>query len=531
MSRLNTRTASAPIKTSPVIATTNETSPTYEGGLGYERTPRAELLLAAVTSLNEDTFYESRDARVSRFQKLANDDSVKGNPEWAIELISWLRKYIGLRSIPMIVAMTIVKARLESGLFGFNRAIVTASIGRLDETGDFLAGWMSLYGRSVPSCVRRGIADALRTLLNERSYLKWRGRMASGDFALRDVINFVHPTPVDWKQEQLISFILDESYGKYRPNATRNLPVIHARREFMSLHSSKKLDVLTGPDALRTIKEAALTHEVIATGLHGVIPGEVWEVLVPSMGYTALRMNLRRIAASPRVTPKLVEMIKERIGNYEGARASRTLPVAFYAAYKTAPLEFATALQEAANASLENVPALKGRTLLLLDRSFSMSDSLSKRSALSRQDAANVFAAALAIRGENVRVVAFDTSAFTVQVKATDLLRAVEEMPRPDGGTYTPDAVYYAYQNGETYDRIIILTDEMYSNGAYNNRLDRILDKYAPNIPVFTWNLAGYKTAHVQATAKRWTFGGLTDAGFNLITLLEEGFSQKWPWD
>jgi len=88
----------------------------------------------------------------------------------------------------------------------------------------------------------------------------------------------------------------------------------------------------------------------------------------------------------------------------EEAAKSRTMPVSFYAAYKNAPLKFAAALQDAANASLENVPALKGNTLVLLDRSGSMFSLLSEKSSLSCQDAANVFASALAIRGEDVRV-------------------------------------------------------------------------------------------------------------------------------
>lgn len=46
---------------------------------------------------------------------------------------------------------------------------------------------------------------------------------------------------------------------------------------------------------------------------------------------------------------------------------------------------------------LAAVPALKGSTLVLLDRSGSMSGILSAKSSLTCQDTANVFAAALAL--------------------------------------------------------------------------------------------------------------------------------------
>ena len=70
------------------------------------------------------------------------------------------------------------------------------------------------------------------------------------------------------------------------------------------------------------------------------------------MGYTALRMSLRRIAETEDVSDSLLDAVSKRIGDREEARASRTLPVAFYSAYKNTPLEFAPALQRAANASL-----------------------------------------------------------------------------------------------------------------------------------------------------------------------------------
>lgn len=520
MARMNTR-GSKPrnMATTPVNTTTGRAF-TAEGGTGWQRTPKGELFLAAVTSLNEDTFYETADERVNRIQTLTAAPEIINSPEWALGMVRWLRQEVGLRSIPGVVAMAVVKARLDAGLTGTNRQIIEAAIGRLDEASDMIAGWMSLYGRNIPSCVRRGVADALRARLSERSYLKWVGRMNSGSVSLRDVINLTHPKPKDKTQEALIKFALDESYGKKGDN--KQLPVIRARRQFLAMDRDAQVSALTGPDAQDIIRKAALTHEVIA-GAIGTIPADVWETLVPNMGYMALRLNLRRIEASG----ALIATINERLSDVEEAAKSRTMPVSFYAAYKNAPLAFAAALQDAANASLENVPALKGRTLVLLDRSGSMSGILSAKSSLSCQDAANVFASALAIRGENVRVVAFDTHMEDVQVNSSDLLRVVDQMPTPRGGTYTHNAIAYAHDGGRQYDRIVILTDEQYAGGS----VDSALDIYAPGVPTFTWNLAGYRTAQMEAREGRWTFGGLSDKGFQMIPLLERGIGQFWPWE
>lgn len=523
MARMNTR-GSKPrnMATTPVNTTTGRAF-TAEGGTGWQRTPKGELFLAAVTSLNEDTFYETADERVNRIQTLATDPEIINSPEWALGMVRWLRQEVGLRSIPGVVAMAVVKARLDAGLTGTNRQIIEAAIGRLDEASDMIAGWMSLYGRNIPSCVRRGVADALRARLSERSYLKWVGRMNSGSVSLRDVINLTHPKPKDKTQEALIKLALDESYGQKGDD--KQLPTIRARRQFLAMDRDAQISALTGPDAKDTIRKAALTHELIA-GAIGTIPADVWKTLVPNMGYMALRMNLRRIEASG-VSRSLIATINERLSDVEEAAKSRTMPVAFYAAYKNAPLAFAAALQDAANASLENVPELKGRTLVLLDRSYSMSAPLSAKSSLSCQDTANVFASALALRGENVRVVAFDNHMEDVNVNSADLLRVVDQMPTPRGGTYTPEAIRWAHECGRQYDRIVILTDEQYTGDS----VDKALDTYAPGVPVFTWNLAGYRTAQMEAREGRWTFGGLSDKGFQMIPLLERGIGQSWPWE
>ena len=225
MVRMNTRGTKPRNTAATPIATTGQAF-TAEGGMGWQRTPKGELFLAAVTSLNEDTFYETANNRTKRIQTLTASPEIVNSPEWTLGMVRWLRQEVGLRSIPAVVAISAVKERLDAGLTGTNRQIVEAAIGRLDEASDVLAGWMSLYGRNIPSCVRRGVADALRARLSERSYLKWAGRMNNGSVTLRDVINLTHPKPKTKTQEALIKYALDEGYGK--KGSDKKLPTIRA---------------------------------------------------------------------------------------------------------------------------------------------------------------------------------------------------------------------------------------------------------------------------------------------------------------
>lgn len=140
---------------------------TYEGGVGFQRTPKEELFLAAVTSFNENAFYETASERIQRIQKLVSHPDIIDDPEWVLNLVRWLRQIAGLRSIPAVVAVSAVKARLNKGFNNTNRQIIEAAVGRLDECSSVLEIWMSLYGRRIPSCVKRGVADALNKHLSE----------------------------------------------------------------------------------------------------------------------------------------------------------------------------------------------------------------------------------------------------------------------------------------------------------------------------------------------------------------------------
>ena len=523
MARLNTKT-SKPRKGATKLATTGARTVNHQGGVGVLREERTELFLAAVTSLNEDTFYESAKDRRGRIATLI--EAVSEDTEWILGLVTWLRKEAGLRTIPSIIAAHAVHHRLESGHHGSNRAIISAALGRADENSELLAYWLETFGRTVPSAVKRGVADSFLKGLNQSSYLKWRGKASRGAVSMVDVINLTHPKPTTPEQVRLLKFIVDEAYGNELDYS--GLDILRERDEFLSWDKATQIKVLSSGQANAVIRSASLTHEVIA-GAIGVIPAEVWENLIPHMGYKALRMNLRRIHESG-VSDSTIDRINDRLKDAETIRRSNPMPLEFLAAYRNAPLDFAPAIQRAANFTLENVPALKGRTLILVDTSASMSyDNLSARSTLTRLEGARVFGAALAIKAVNPTLVTFGTESGEVNVKGKDLLRVAESIPNLASGTATQRAIDKHFDG---HDRVIVITDEQPGYAGYwGTRSGDVFENIPTNVPTFTWNLAGYRTGHSEIKVNRYTFGGLTDKGFQMIPLLEAGLNQGWPWE
>ncbi|MGI8536257.1 MAG: TROVE domain-containing protein [Mycobacteriales bacterium] len=175
------------------------------------------------------------------------------------------------------------------------------------------------------------------------------------------------------------------------------------------------------------------------------------------MGYTALLGNLRNRHETG-VDDAVAAQVAARLADPGEVARSRQLPLRFLSAYRAVPsLRWAPTLESALQASLRNVPALPGRTLVLVDRSASMFGPLSARSAATRADAAALFGAALAMRAEHGDLVQFGTDSRAVRPRQGESLLRVLERFGSLGGTNTAAAVRAHYRR---HDRVLIVTDE-----------------------------------------------------------------------
>jgi hypothetical protein len=163
----------------------------------------------------------------------------------------------------------------------------------------------------------------------------------------------------------------------------------------------------------------------------------------------------------------------------------------------------------------------------------------SEHSEMKRWDAAALFGIALAKTAEKVDLYSFSSGGYgrgyrnrvTQEFKPTlgaDLLSEMRDWVsrghNVGGGTPTAQAVAETYRG---HDRVIILTDEQADVNGYGNVFHGVpADRHC-----FTFNLAGYRQAHAPTSKFRHAFGGLTDACFPLISMIEEGSAGRWPWE
>jgi len=515
--------------TSPVKGEATAYGVTHEGGPGYARDARSELFLLAVTNMvGEHTFYESASKRDTRYAELVHE-TTRQDPEWTARFLHWLREEANMRTASLVGAAEFVKARRDAGLDGMGRQVVDSVLQRADEPGELLAYWTSVHGRAVPKPVKRGIADAVTRLYDERAQAKWDS--AARAFRFADVVELTHPVKKDERQGELFRHVLDLRHDRGE-DVPASLTTLRARAELLAWDVPKRRALFSRPDAADVLRAAGMTWESVAGWLQGPLDARVWEALIPGMGYMALLRNLRNFDGAG-VSDTAARRVADRLADPAQVAKSRQLPMRFLSAHRTAPsLRWAWALEQAITHSLANVPALAGRTLILVDTSTSMQWAFSQDGGLKRWDAAAMFGIALGLRCANADVVSFsDTWVGTARTKVFDprpgesLLRAVQRWQDGGfflgGGTATARAVKRHFRG---HDRVVIVTDEQAGG-------DDVNEAVPAQVPLYTWNLAGYRLGHAPSGRPyRHVFGGLTDQAFGMIPLLEAGTNAAWPF-
>lgn len=525
MSKFNVTATRAATGTAPVTTERTPSGLTHEGAPGYARDAKSELFLLAVSNMvGEHTFYEKAGERDERYERLVAQVATE-DPDWTGRFLAWLRDEGNMRSASLVGALEAARAMLTAKVPGA-RAIVASVLQRADEPGEALAYWTSRHGRAIPKPVKRGIADAALKLYTEYPLLKYDTSSHGVRFA--DVLELTHPGDRagssqgnrwkgDW-QKDLFKHSIDRRHGRDAPTP-ETLRMIRANEELRKLADGEPWALL---DADR-LRDAGMTWEdVLSLVGSKVDKAKLWTALVPSMGYMALMRNLRNFDEAG-VPDGVAHEVMTRLTDPEQVARSRQFPFRFLSAYQAVPsLRWGHSLEVALNLSLANVPELPGRTLVLVDRSGSMFGPVSNRSGLIRADQAAVFGAALALRNlGRADLVQFGTTSALVPVKAGDsLLRVVRERFGNLGGTYIAAAVQRWYAR---HDRVLIVTDEQAHDGDPGGNVP-------PTVPVYTWNLAGYRYGHGPGVVNRHTFAGMTDAAFKLIPLIEAGQNQTWPF-
>lgn len=248
---------------------------THEHGKGFARTPEKELFLRATTMFyGKDTFYENADVADARAIELGRGLAVT-DWGWFAPFLVWLRSDGNVRTMPMVLAVEGVRARLNAKMdavvndvtghlnngtpFLTNRELTGKVLQRPDEPGKLLDYHFTHYGKNVPSSVKRGVADAFTRMVNQRQALRYD--KPGVKVRMGDVIEVTHPDPKDHVQSVLFKHLITVRRDREGYEPPVELDEIHARWELNKMSPDER-HVFAGkvqnldPDALRLWRAA-----------------------------------------------------------------------------------------------------------------------------------------------------------------------------------------------------------------------------------------------------------------------------------
>ncbi len=250
-----------------------------------------------------------------------------------------------------------------------------------------------------------------------------------------------------------------------------------------------------------------------------------WEAVIPSMGAMALVRNLRNFDQAG-VSDEVAARVAARISDPQEVRRSRQFPSATWPPTSTPPrCAGRTRWSRRSATRWPTCPRCRARTLVLVDRSGSMFWSqVSERSQLSRADAAAVFGTALALRAADADLVQFGSTSERVRYRKGESVLKVLRRFGDLGGTDTTEAVRRHYRGArpgaDRHRRAV--------RPAPARRPHRPGPGPGPGLHLEPGGLPG--GPRPVGRGNRHTFGGLSDAAFRMVPLLESGRDGRWPW-
>jgi 60 kDa SS-A/Ro ribonucleoprotein len=402
---------------------------THEGGKAQKITPYQELRRSVLTALLwEDTFYEKGSSIAQRVKELV--PQISG---FKVAELAWeARNKMYLRHVPLFLIRELART-VENG------TLVADTLAECIQRPDELTEYLAMYWREaktdkdkepLSAGSKKGLARAFKKF-DEYSLAKYD---RDGAYKLRDVIRLVHPKPYNAEQSELFKKVIDRT--------------------------------LTTPD----------TWEVALSG--GANKKDAFERLLAEkkLGGLAFLRNLRNMTeANVRK-----DLIRERFkGEFR-----KVLPFRFLAAARYAP-GFADELSTAMLGAAQTLPKLKGHTAVVVDVSGSMQSPISSKSDLRRIDAANGVAILAREVAESCRVFTFSDNTVEVSnVRGIPLADAIWNSQR-NSGTYLSKALREIYRENDTFNRIIVVTDEQSA--------DHSMEPVPEGVKGYIINVAPYK--------------------------------------
>jgi len=486
-------------------ATTN-----YEGTQAFALDKRTELYSAVVTTSLSDKFYENSNERLKRIQSLiAQNDAA-----FVAQLAIYARTKMYMRSIPLVLAVELAKAKVGNGLVS---KAVNGVVQRADEITELLAYYQLANDRKetkklnkLSKQIQRGLAETFNRF-DEYQFAKYN---RDGEIKLKDALFLVHPKATNDEQQTLFNKI-----------AKDELEVPYTWESELSLLGQKGF-------ANEHEKQAAFRAK--------------WEELITSgkLGYMAVLRNLRNMIEANVSTDAMKEVCM-LLSNRNAVMKSKQLPFRFLAAYREVKVlqsglvpMVLDALENAVEQSAMNIRGFDENTSVLIacDVSGSMQKAISAKSKVLNYDIGLMLGMLLQSRCENVQTGMFGDKWKVINMSRKNILANVQEFYNREGEVGYSTNGYLVLKDlisrGKVVDKIMIFTDcQLWNNNVIDDVMQNSITslwkqyrKIAPQARLYLFDLVGYGQTPIDVRNDGvYLVAGWSDKIFDVLSALEEG--------
>lgn len=469
------------------------------GGTAYRESAKLELASILLTSFVQDQHYRSADDTLTRLKDLI---TALPDKQFAAKAAIYARTKYGMRSISHVVAAEIAKQVKGEQ---WTRPFFDAVVHRADDITEILAYYTSAYGKPIPNSLKDGLA---RAIARHDAYALGKYRGEGHAFKMVDAVNLLHPKPSDKSAEGLHGLV----EGTLRSVDTWETKLTQAGQQAEG--DDDKLE-----------RKAEAWKELIATR---------------KLGYFALLRNLRNILEqAPDVLDEALAMLTDEAL----IKKSLVLPFRFYSAYvelrqTNGSGKLLGALSKALDLSLQNLPTLPGKTLVVIDHSGSMESQNGKGKYTHFQIGALLGTALAKTQGADVLYFGDIAKYYSINpVDSTlSIVEALEGLNNAHSYSYNARGeVQLASTNvghgtnfpaifetaAKAYDRIIILSDmQSWEGGPTPSSLADYESSTGAKPFLYSIDLAGYGS--LQFPQERvFTMAGFSEKLFELMPKLE----------
>ena len=445
------------------VGTTN-----LAGGKAYKQSNEMRLASLLLTSFGDDKYYRTNKETFKELEHLLD----VCDKEFSAKAIIFARNEFGMRTITHYASSILAKYICgEDWAKDFFNSVVH----RPDDMLEIVACHLSRK-QKITNAMKKGFAMAFARF-DDYQLAKYKGE--GKDVKLVDLVNLVHPTQSEKNNGAIEKLVKGElkSFDTWESELSKVGNDVEAKKE-------------------------------------------VWNDLLENnkLGYFALLRNLRNIIQLKDDTLKkkaLNSLLNER-----AIRKSLVLPFRFSTAYDEMKLVDGyamTMVSRACDIACSNIPKLKGKTLIALDVSGSMSGRVSQ--------IASVFASAL-LKSNDCDLITFATDSNYLFVNSNDSVLTIANNLRFNGGGTNFNSIFE--KANKAYDRIILLSDMQawVQNSWYCVSPKEAYESWkkrfgVTNCTFYSLDLAGYGTLQMPQNDV-YCLAGFSEKVFDLMKLLED---------